>query len=155
MATRNGKIVMDIYMKFDDGSEAYLSHYGVAGMKWGVHNEETKRKYGELGTRFLDKAKKIATSPTAKMMYAAAAITVGYIVVDAVLKGQANAQYQQAVNQWQQAHDPANYTHGVPQNLTGHGAPHAHVHGSGTTSSGGIASQLSSANIPSSLRSKR
>lgn len=30
--------------------EEVLEHYGVVGMKWYVHNEETKRKYGELGS---------------------------------------------------------------------------------------------------------
>lgn len=29
--------------------EAFLAHHGTKGMKWGVHNDETKRKYGELG----------------------------------------------------------------------------------------------------------
>ena len=28
--------------------EEVLEHYGVIGMKWGVHNKETQRKYGEL-----------------------------------------------------------------------------------------------------------
>lgn len=28
--------------------DAYLRHHGVKGQKWGVHNDETKRKYGEL-----------------------------------------------------------------------------------------------------------
>jgi len=39
---------MEYAIIFDDGSGAYLSHHGVAGMKWGVHNEETKQKYGEI-----------------------------------------------------------------------------------------------------------
>lgn len=42
---------MDIKFTFEDGSEAYLQHYGVLGMKWGVHNAETKAKYGEAGGR--------------------------------------------------------------------------------------------------------
>lgn len=29
-------------------AEDVLEHYGVVGMKWGVHNEETQRKYGEI-----------------------------------------------------------------------------------------------------------
>lgn len=29
-------------------SNTYLAHYGVKGMKWGVWNAETRRKYGEL-----------------------------------------------------------------------------------------------------------
>lgn len=32
-------------LTFDDGSEAYLAHYGVKGMKWGVWNEETRRRH--------------------------------------------------------------------------------------------------------------
>lgn len=39
---------MDYLITFEDGSSAYLEHHGIKGMKWGVHNEETKVKYGEL-----------------------------------------------------------------------------------------------------------
>lgn len=39
---------MDYLITFDDGTSAYLEHFGVKGMKWGVHNDETKVKYGEL-----------------------------------------------------------------------------------------------------------
>ena len=31
--------------------ETVLAHHGVLGMKWGKHNEETMRKYGELGPK--------------------------------------------------------------------------------------------------------
>ena len=31
-----------------DEPGSYLAHHGVLGMKWGVHNEETMRKYGEI-----------------------------------------------------------------------------------------------------------
>lgn len=36
--------------RFDDFKidEDYLAHHGILNMKWGVHNDETKRKYGEL-----------------------------------------------------------------------------------------------------------
>ena len=36
-------------LTFEDGSEAYLSHHGVKGMKWGVRNEETKARYDRQG----------------------------------------------------------------------------------------------------------
>lgn len=36
---------MGYSIKVDDDC---LAHYGVKGMKWGVWNDETKRKYGEL-----------------------------------------------------------------------------------------------------------
>lgn len=39
---------MDYKFTFEDGSMA-LAHYGVLGMKWGVHNAETKARYGEGG----------------------------------------------------------------------------------------------------------
>lgn len=35
---------MAILSLFEDDSSAYLSHYGVKGMKWGVWNEETKAR---------------------------------------------------------------------------------------------------------------
>ena len=36
-------------LTFEDGSEAYLEHHGIKGMKWGVWNAETKAKYGLKG----------------------------------------------------------------------------------------------------------
>lgn len=36
---------MEYVITFDDGSEAYLAHHGVMGMKWGVRNAETQAKY--------------------------------------------------------------------------------------------------------------
>ena len=41
---------MDYLITFDDGSSAYLEHYGTKGMKWGVWNDETRAKYGASGT---------------------------------------------------------------------------------------------------------
>lgn len=35
---------MDYMITFEDGSEAYLAHRGIKGMKWGVWNEETKAR---------------------------------------------------------------------------------------------------------------
>lgn len=36
---------MDYLVTFEDGSSGYLAHYGVKGMKWGVWNSETMRRY--------------------------------------------------------------------------------------------------------------
>ena len=35
---------MEYKITFTDGSEAYLAHSGVKGMKWGVWNEETRAR---------------------------------------------------------------------------------------------------------------
>jgi hypothetical protein len=43
-AIRHGQ--MGYKLTFEDGSDAYLSHHGVKGMKWGVRNAETLAKYG-------------------------------------------------------------------------------------------------------------
>lgn len=36
---------MEYIVTFEDGSEGYLSHYGVSGMSWGVWSPTTVRKY--------------------------------------------------------------------------------------------------------------
>ena len=40
---------MDYILTFEDGSDAYLSHHGIKGMKWGVRSAETLAKYGQGG----------------------------------------------------------------------------------------------------------
>ena len=40
---------MDYFIEFEDGSDGYLSHHGVLGMKWGVRNAETLRRYANEG----------------------------------------------------------------------------------------------------------
>jgi hypothetical protein len=37
---------MEYKLTYEDGSDAYLSHHGTKGMKWGVWNAETMAKYG-------------------------------------------------------------------------------------------------------------
>ena len=40
---------MEYLIHYSDGSERYLSHYGIKGMKWGVWNEETKARRSGKG----------------------------------------------------------------------------------------------------------
>ena len=40
---------MDYLITFEDGSTGYLAHYGVKGMKWGIWNEDTAKRYGSSG----------------------------------------------------------------------------------------------------------
>jgi hypothetical protein len=51
---------MDYILTFEDGSDAYLSHHGVKGMKWGVRNAETLKRYasgpGRMGRKDAKKA---------------------------------------------------------------------------------------------------
>ena len=40
---------MNCHITFEDGSDGYLSHHGVLGMKWGVRNAETRARYANEG----------------------------------------------------------------------------------------------------------
>ena len=40
---------------FEDGSNGYLAHHGVKGMKWGVRNSETLSRYDRLGSELASK----------------------------------------------------------------------------------------------------
>lgn len=42
---------MHYKLTFEDGSEAFLAHHGIKGMKWGVWNDETKSRYYNIGNR--------------------------------------------------------------------------------------------------------
>ena len=45
---------------------SYLAHHGILGMRWGVHNDETKRKYGELPAGY--KLKRITNTEEIKRL---------------------------------------------------------------------------------------
>lgn len=42
---------MDYLVHYEDGSDGYLSHHGVKGMKWGVRNAETIARYSRQAKR--------------------------------------------------------------------------------------------------------
>ena len=43
---------MEYLIHYSDGSEGYLSHHGVKGMKWDVWNDETRARYMKSGKSF-------------------------------------------------------------------------------------------------------
>lgn len=43
---------MEYLIHYSDGSEGYLAHYGVKGMKWDVWNDETRARYMKSGKSF-------------------------------------------------------------------------------------------------------
>ena len=67
---------MDYLVTFNDGSEAYLAHYGVAGMKWGVRkNREAAfgksvnklSRYDTRAQRFADKRSAIIAKKKSRL----------------------------------------------------------------------------------------
>lgn len=59
-----------MYYKFtsDDGSEAYLAHYGVLGMRWGVrHDKQYKSEKAAIKSSGKDKASQKAALNEAKV----------------------------------------------------------------------------------------
>lgn len=40
---------MNYLITFDDGSSAFLMHYGIRGMRWGRWNPETQARYRSMG----------------------------------------------------------------------------------------------------------
>lgn len=62
---------MELNPIFSDDRDECLAHYGVMGMKWGVRNAETQRKYAGL-----KKFKKDKTKPTGYQSYHQAKKTI-------------------------------------------------------------------------------
>lgn len=57
---------MKYYATFSDGSSAYLEHFGVKGMHWGVWNDETRARRMGFKQRRAEKAKKRASEDLKK-----------------------------------------------------------------------------------------
>lgn len=61
----------DIIFEFSDDRSEWLEHYGVKGMKWGVRNSDTLRKYsgptGNSPRAIVDKIKKNGPHPLASV----------------------------------------------------------------------------------------
>ena len=57
---------MDYILTFEDGSDAYLSHHGIKGMKWGVRSAETLKRYasgaGRMGRKDAKKSAQLKYS---------------------------------------------------------------------------------------------
>ena len=60
---------MQYKLTFEDGSDGYLAHHGIKGMKWGVWNEETRaRRMGGTGERRTSSSKTPLLSDRQKAM---------------------------------------------------------------------------------------
>lgn len=69
----------------DERQDDYLQHYGVVGMKWGVRNAETQRKYaGGKGRKKSSSAKKVSASSAVKSRISSGAARVKGSVADKI-----------------------------------------------------------------------
>ena len=87
---------MDYILTFEDGSDAYLSHHGVKGMKWGVRKNKYDQGANSPG-RGLSDATKRKLKTAAIGVGAAAAVGGGVYLARKAGLGKANKSYAQTV----------------------------------------------------------